>query len=79
VGEESGIPQPSRAFKLEKGVHMTTYMVSEIGDIKQLDITAPAEIVEVQIREDKKVIWVNVDGVCCLRICQIPKLKVLTD
>ena len=55
---------------------MTTYMVSEIEDIKQLDITAPKELVEIQIREDEKVIWVNVDGICCLRICQIPKLVV---
>lgn len=37
-----------------------------------LDITAPAHGVEVQIRLDGKVLWVNVDGVLRLRICQIP-------
>jgi hypothetical protein len=40
-----------------------------------LDITAP-DIVEVEFREDGKVIWVNVDGKCALRICQISKLFV---
>lgn len=43
----------------------------------QLDITG-ADNVEIQIREDKKVIWVNVQGVCVLRICQIKNLA-LTD
>lgn len=43
----------------------------------QLDITG-ADNVEIQIRRDSKVIWVNVQGVCVLRICQIKNL-VLTD
>lgn len=43
---------------------------------KTLDITKPEIGVEILIREDKKVIWVNVDGVCRLRICQIPELLV---
>lgn len=34
------------------------------------DITAP-EIVEIQIRSDGKVVWVNVDGICRLRACQV--------
>jgi hypothetical protein len=42
-----------------------------------LDITAP-DIVQVQIRNDKKVIWVNVSGVCVLRACRIDKFE-LTD
>lgn len=37
-----------------------------------LDITAP-KIVEVLVRVDEKVLWVNVDGVCVLRVCQIPE------
>jgi hypothetical protein len=40
-----------------------------------LDITAP-DIVEVEFREDGKVIWVNVDGKCALRVCQIKQLFV---
>ena len=41
-----------------------------------LDITAPKYIVEVQTREDGSVLWINVDGVCVLRICKIPELHV---
>lgn len=38
--------------------------------LEMLDITAP-EVVEVRLRDDNKVLWVNVDGFCRLRICQI--------
>lgn len=40
-----------------------------------VDITAPDHGVEIQVREDRKVIWVSVDGVTVLRICQIPALS----
>lgn len=40
----------------------------------QTDITAP-KAVQIQVREDGKVIWVNVDGVCMLRCCQIEHLS----
>ena len=40
-----------------------------------VDITAP-EGVELSIREDGQVIWVNVDGVCRLRCCQIKHLEI---
>jgi hypothetical protein len=39
-----------------------------------LDITG-AEVVQLQIRHDKDVVWVNVNGVCMLRICAIKKLE----
>jgi hypothetical protein len=42
---------------------------------KMLDITAP-KIVEVTVRDDGKVLWVNTEEGCVLRICQIPKLIV---
>ena len=35
-----------------------------------LDVTG-AETVEVQVRHDGEVLWVNVDGRCRLRVCQI--------
>ncbi len=38
---------------------------------KALDLEAPEVGVEVAIRDDGGVLWVNVDGVCVLRICQI--------
>jgi hypothetical protein len=42
---------------------------------QMIDITAP-DVVEVSIREDGTVIWINVDGICKLRVCQIPNLVV---
>lgn len=41
----------------------------------QLDITG-AKDVQIQIRGDQRVIWVNVDGMCRLRICQIEDLTI---
>ena len=35
-----------------------------------LDITQP-EHVEVRLKEDYSVLWINVDDVCVLRICRI--------
>jgi len=44
-----------------------------------LDITADTNaVVETDIRSDGKVLWVNVNGICVLRICRISQL-VLTD
>lgn len=40
-----------------------------------VDITAPKGVVHVQIRGDGTVLWVNVDGVCRLRVCQILRLE----
>jgi hypothetical protein len=37
------------------------------------DISQP-KVVQIQIRSDAKVVWVNVDGKCVLRCCQIEKL-----
>lgn len=42
-----------------------------------LDITGAAHV-EVRLRGDGSVMWVNVDGICRLRICQIAEL-VLED
>jgi len=47
----------------------------EIRKIEMTDITAP-EDVQIQIHEDGKVIWVNVNGICALRCCQIENLQV---
>jgi len=42
-----------------------------------VDIASP-EGVEVLIRADQKVLWVNVNGVCVLRCCKIKNLEVKT-
>jgi hypothetical protein len=38
-----------------------------------VDVTAP-QVVEISIRYDGKVVWVNVDGICRFRSCQIGTL-----
>lgn len=42
-----------------------------MGQLK--DITGAQEV-EVSIRSDSKVLWINVDGTCQLRICNIDNL-----
>jgi hypothetical protein len=42
---------------------------------RMIDITAPKAEVEVIVgasEHDGHVIWVNIDGICRLRICRIP-------
>jgi hypothetical protein len=41
-----------------------------------LDLTAPMHGVTVEIDESGTKLWVNVDGVCALRICRCPRLEV---
>ena len=42
------------------------------------DITG-AESVQVQISSSGKVVWVNVDGICALRVCSIRGTIVIDD
>jgi hypothetical protein len=51
--------------------------ISQVDEYHQMDISAPKRGVDITVREDGKVVWVNVDGICVLRICQIPVLDVL--
>lgn len=53
-------------------------LLSGTYDSGMLDITG-AEIVDLDVREDGKVIWVNVDGICRLRICKISGEVNVTD
>ena len=55
--------------------------VKVITDLDQvaLDITAPEQGVQIRIRKDKTVMWVDVDGVNVLRICRIPKGALYLD
>lgn len=46
---------------------MDTYVT---WDGQMVDIAAPVNV-EVEVRGDQKVLWVNVDGVTRLRICRI--------
>lgn len=49
--------------------------MNAVYDGQLLDVS-DTSAVEVLIRKDKKVVWVNVDGVCVLRVCNIPDLEV---
>ena len=48
-------------------------------EITMLDIVKPDHGVQVQINEDSRTLWVNVDGVCRLRVCQISRLDLVDD
>lgn len=48
----------------------------DIGN-QMIDITAPGTV-EIMIRFDGQVVWVNVDGICRFRACQI-KTVVIED
>lgn len=43
--------------------------------IPQVDITEPEHGVIIAVSPDRKTIWVNVDGICALRVCRIPHLE----
>ncbi len=43
-----------------------------------IDITAPSHV-EVKIRGDGKVVWVNVDGICKFRACQVKEFKLIDE
>jgi len=53
-------------------------MLATMLDKQMMDITAP-EVVEIKIRWDGKVVWVNVDGICRFRACQIETVIVEDD
>lgn len=42
------------------------------------DITAP-ENLEIQIRNDSKVVWINIDGVCVFRASRIQNLTLIDN
>lgn len=46
-----------------------------VEDPQQIDLTGP-ELVQIEIKSDGKVLWVNVDGVCVFRACRIKYLTV---
>lgn len=44
--------------------------------IDLVDITAP-QVVEVEMSADRKTLWVNINGKCALRCCQIENLEII--
>lgn len=58
---------------IPKGI-LTDKIVEDLLRGRQLDITGP-EVVEIQIDWNRKVLWVNVNGVCAFRACKIGHLE----
>ena len=47
-----------------------------------MDISFPDDqnhVLEVQIKHDKSVVWININGQCVFRACRIPNLNVKDD
>jgi len=47
-------------------------------ELTTLDITKP-KFVEIDIRNDGKVVWINIDGICRLRACRIGKDRLVVN
>lgn len=61
--------------KLIQQIGCASHSFAKKGDHAALDITG-AECVEVSVRRDEKVLWVNTENGCVLRICQIKNICV---
>lgn len=55
---------------------IATTQISLTIDEPFLDITNPLADIEITVREDRQVIWVNVGEVCRLRICKIGNQRI---
>lgn len=61
----------SRTMTQTGVVPVPTTQISLITDEPFLDITNPQSDIEIELRADRQVLWVNVGGICRLRICRI--------
>lgn len=50
------------------------YGFSDDIRVPQLDISDPKTSVEVEIRADRRVLWVHIEGCTVLRVCGITNL-----
>jgi hypothetical protein len=56
--------------------HTKTVKFESIDNIdSMIDITQP-EFLEVIVRYDGKVVWINVDGICRFRACRLNHLEI---
>jgi len=37
------------------------------------------EYVEIRIRSDGKVVWINVDGICRCRVCNVKEIEIIDE
>jgi hypothetical protein len=59
--------------KVHRALHLPT---AEEIMTAHLDLTTPQHGVQVMINSRGTILWVNVDGICLLRICDIPRLAI---
>jgi len=65
----------AEAESIRKGITVTRNELRDLWNEEEMwDITG-AELVEIVIRDDGKVIWVNTEEGCILRICQIENVR----
>jgi hypothetical protein len=69
-----GNVRPGRLTTMEERMHISINDLPVEG-LKQMDVTAPRHV-EIAVREDRKTIWINVDGICVLRCCRIDHLTI---
>ena len=50
----------------------------KIKEYSFLDISQP-KIVQVEINPSGSILWVNIDGLCMLRVCVIERLDVIDN
>lgn len=50
----------------------------ELKNLQSLDITG-AEVVQIQVKADGSVVWVNTEMHCVLRICQVKSVEILDE
>lgn len=46
-----------------------------VSDRDLVDISGP-KIVSIRVREDRRVVWVNVNGKCLLRCCNVGEVEI---
>lgn len=58
-------------------------MPNEIGrtyDGGMLDITGAKDIeIQINCAGNGKVIWINIDGICCVRVCRVKRNIIIED
>jgi len=68
-------PRPFKAKTLKPSTEPTERPPVNMAQSQMQDFADPVAV-EIRVRQDGSVIWINVDGRCVLRICQIKSLVV---
>ena len=50
----------------------------EIREYNFLDIAEP-KVIQIEVNPTGSILWVNIDGLCVLRVCKIAKLTIIDN